>query len=85
MNDQRKLESAALLLAIFGATLMVPPLINVFNVPKLFFGAPAGVTYLFVVWIGLIAVTAWISGRVQDRSAERDDAPSVSAPTEDND
>lgn len=70
MQDRRKLEGAALALAILGAALIIPPLINVFNVPQLLFGAPAGAVYMFAIWLGLICATAWISRSMHTQSSE---------------
>lgn len=70
MPDRRKLENAALAVPVFGAVLMVPPLINVFDVPVTIFGAPLEVVYLFAVWIALIGITAILSRRVKDVSPE---------------
>ena len=47
-----------LVLAGFGALLLVPPLVYVFNQPISHFGVPQIVVYLFVVWTVLIAGTA---------------------------
>lgn len=72
MQGRRRLEGAALALAILGATLIIPPLINVFNVPQLLFGAPTGAVYMFAVWLGLIGATAWISRLMHTQSGDEE-------------
>lgn len=67
MPDRRKLENAALALPVFGAILMVPPLIGIFNVSHTVFGIPVPVIYLFSLWISLIGATVFLSSRMNDR------------------
>jgi hypothetical protein len=50
-----------LVLTLFGALMMVPPLVMVFNRPISHFGLPQIVIYLFIVWLLLIAGTALLS------------------------
>lgn len=64
MADGRKLAAAALALPVFGAALIMPPLINVFDVPILLFGTPLEVAYLFAIWIALIGITAILSRKI---------------------
>lgn len=61
MEKRRRLETAALFLTVFGALLIVPPLIGVFNIPITIFGMPVVAIYLFAVWTGLIAATVLMS------------------------
>ena len=61
MENRRRLETAALFLPLFGALLIVPPLIGVFNLPFAILGMPIVAIYLFAVWIGLIGATALLS------------------------
>lgn len=63
MNAQ-KLQSAALFFTIFGAMLILPPLVLLFNIKARFLGLPAEMIYLFVVWLGLAAGTAWFAYRL---------------------
>ena len=60
--DRRKLQSAALFLTIFGAMLMMPPLVLLFDARML--GVPTEVLYLFSVWLALILATRWFSQRL---------------------
>ena len=62
-----------LLLTIFGALLMLPPLVYVFNQPIAHFGIPQIVLYLFAVWLLLIVGTALLTHALpRERS---DDGP----------
>ena len=61
MASRTRLETAALVLPLFGALLFVPPLLGVFNVPVAIFGVPVVAIYLFSVWLGLIGATALLS------------------------
>ena len=67
--EPRKLQSAALFLTIFGAMLIMPPLVLLFNTETRFLGVPSEVIYLFLVWLALIAVTAWFSRRMPHETA----------------
>jgi hypothetical protein len=62
--ERRKLQSAALFLTIFGAMLIMPPLVLLFNATTRVFGVPTEVIYLFAVWLALIAATRWFSRRL---------------------
>ena len=64
MADSHRLQTAAVLLPVFGAMLFVPPLLGVFNVPATIIGIPVVAIYLFSVWIGLIALTFILSRRL---------------------
>ena len=69
--ERRKLRSAMLVLTLFGALLMLPPLIHIFNQPLTHAGIPQIVIYLFVVWLLLIVGTALLN-----RALPRDDSDS---------
>lgn len=62
--ERRKLQSAALFLTIFGAMLIMPPLVLLFNATTRVFGVPTQVIYLFAVWLALIIATRWFSQRL---------------------
>lgn len=70
MPGGRRLENAALVLPIFGALMIVPPLLGVFNTPILVAGVPLVAIYLFSVWIALIAITAVLSRRMRNAPNE---------------
>ena len=59
-----KLQSAALFFTIFATMLILPPLVLLFNLKARFLGLPAEMIYLFVVWMGLAAGTAWFAYRL---------------------
>lgn len=59
-----------LVLTIFGALLLVPPLVYVFNQPISHFGVPQIVIYLFVVWLLLIVGTAVMTHALPREEAE---------------
>ncbi|MCS6759382.1 MAG: hypothetical protein MO852_10655 [Candidatus Devosia euplotis] len=58
MTEQRKLIASMFALTVFGALLLVPPLVYVFSQPISHFGVPQIVVYLFTVWFLLILGTA---------------------------
>lgn len=62
--DGRKLQSAALFVTIFGAMLITPPLVLLFNIHVRVLGVPVEIIYLFTVWLLLIGATAWFSRRL---------------------
>ena len=62
--DARKLPSIAMVMTVFGALLFLPPLVLLFNGEMRWFGVPAEVVYLFLVWLALIVGTALLSGRL---------------------
>lgn len=59
--ERRKLQSAMLVLTLFGALLMLPPMVYVFNQKLNHFGIPQIVIYLFAVWLLLIVGTAMLN------------------------
>jgi hypothetical protein len=60
----RKLISAALFLTLLGSLLLLPPLANVFQLQRRFFGVPAELIYLFACWVALIGGAFWLSRRL---------------------
>ncbi|HET7033298.1 MAG TPA: hypothetical protein VFJ48_09250 [Casimicrobiaceae bacterium] len=52
-------------LCMFGVVLFNYPVLALFNVSGTFFGVPVLYAYIFIAWIGLIALMAWVaeSGR----------------------
>ena len=59
--QRRRFDNATLALPVFGAMLIVPPLIGVFNAPWRVFGLPVGGLYLLVVWTMLIGAAFWLA------------------------
>jgi hypothetical protein len=72
--DRRKLQSAALFLTVFGAMLMMPPLVLLFNAEMRVLGVPTEVIYLFAIWLALIVATRWFSQRLPHEGSV-DDKP----------
>lgn len=72
--EGRKLQSAALFLTVFGAMLILPPLVLLFNLNSRIFGIPVELVYLFTVWIGQIGGSAWFA-RHLPHEAPNADAP----------
>jgi len=70
--EPRKLASGMLVLTGFGALLLVPPLVYIFNQPISHFGVPQIVIYLFLVWVLLIIGTAVLT-HFMPRSNSGDD------------
>ena len=74
-GDHRKLEHAAFMLPVFGAALLLPPLLDAFAAGNSLFGIPVEVLHLFTVWILLIlgaALVSWRMPRPERRSAQTD-------------
>ena len=63
-GDHRKLEHAAFMLPVFGAVLLLPPLLDAFAVRDRLFGIPIEVLYLFAAWILLIVGAGLVSRRM---------------------
>lgn len=74
MRSRRRLESAALILPLLGAAIIVPPIIGVFNAPRLVFGVPLVAVYLFAIWAALIALTAVLGQSLCAPPRERESA-----------
>jgi len=62
-----------LVLTGFGALLLVPPLVYVFNQPISHFGVPQIVIYLFLVWLLLIIGTGVLTHFMPRSDALDDD------------
>ena len=72
-GDHRKLEHAAFMLPVFGAVLLLPPLLDAFAVRDSLFGIPIEVLYLFAVWILLIVgagLVSWHMPRPERRQTQ---------------
>jgi len=61
---KRKLRDSALLLPIFGAFLLVSPLITVFTGATTVFGLPLIFIYIFGVWLGLVLLARAMARRL---------------------
>jgi hypothetical protein len=63
-THKRKLRDGALLLPIFGAFLLVSPLITVFTGVSTIFGLPLIFVYIFGVWLGLVLIARAMARRL---------------------
>ncbi len=61
---RRKLREGALLLPIFGAFLLVSPLITVFIGSTSIFGLPLIFIYIFGIWLGLVLIARAMARRL---------------------
>ena len=56
-------RDAAFVLPAFGALVLLPPFLNLFNRGVLVFGIPLEVAYLFTVWMVLVLGALAMAGR----------------------
>ncbi len=61
-----------LVLTVFGAMLILPPIVYVFRQPIAHFGIPQIVFYLFAVWLLLIVGTALLAHALPPEPHEPD-------------
>jgi hypothetical protein len=61
-------------LFIFGALLLLPPLLIVFNQPVRVLGVPVLFLYLFLAWIAVIGFTAAVARRITGGGSSGSDA-----------
>ncbi|WP_294925823.1 hypothetical protein [uncultured Paracoccus sp.] len=54
-------RDAAFAVPLFGAVLLLPVFVNLFNRRLAIWGVPLEVIYLFAVWLGLAAGAFWLS------------------------
>ena len=64
VNRQRKLQDAAILLPIFGAFLIISPIITIFAGSTTLFGLPLIFLYIFGVWLGLVIIARAMARRL---------------------
>lgn len=69
-EETRKAAEAVLIAQVCGALLLLPPLINLFNTRTLLLGVPLEFSYLFLVWILLIACAVVISASMPKASSD---------------
>ena len=60
----RKTREGALLLPIFGAFLLVSPMITLFTGATSFFGIPSVFIYIFGVWLALVLIARAMARRL---------------------
>lgn len=63
-EDRRKHEHAAFVLPVFGALLLLPPLIDLFGAAPRLAGVPLKIAYLFLVWIVLVLGAVMVSAHM---------------------
>ena len=65
MSDPRSRSERFVALCMLGIVLFNYPILALFNVPGTLFGVPLLYAYIFIAWIGLIGLMAWVaeSGR----------------------
>lgn len=61
---KRKLHDTALLLPLFGAFLLISPMITVFTGATTVFGLPLIFVYIFGVWAGLVLIARAMARRL---------------------
>ena len=64
MTGRDRSNERLVALFLLSLLLFLPPLLLVFNRPDRVIGIPALYLYIFVVWAGLIALSALISARI---------------------
>lgn len=63
-DKRRRWQDAAFVIPAFAALLLMPPILNLFTIRKLFFGVPLEVVYLFVIWTALVVGAILLSRRL---------------------
>lgn len=74
-EDMRKREHAAFMLPVFGALLLLPPLIDLFGAAPRIAGIPLKIAYLFLVWIALILGAVMVSASMPGSGKKAPDLP----------
>lgn len=67
MADRRKLENIAVALPIFGAAMILPPVVGVFAAEARIIGVPVIVIYFFSMWVLFIFGAYLLSRRLKTR------------------
>ncbi len=63
-SRKRRLRDSALLLPVFGAFLLISPLVTVFSGVTTVFGLPLIFVYIFGVWLGLVLLARAMARRL---------------------
>ena len=82
MTGRDRSNERLVALFLLGLLLFLPPLLLVFNRPDRVIGIPALYLYIFVVWAGLIALSALISARIAEAETPADTAAGADKPLE---
>ena len=64
-----RVQSAAVLAPLAALFLLMPPFVLLFATPRMVFGVPLIVLYIFGVWAVLIVVTRTLARRLAARGA----------------
>jgi len=57
----KKITAISVFVSVAFLAMLTYPLVNIANTPRLFWGIPAMVFYIFALWIILVAVIVWLS------------------------
>lgn len=77
----RKARDAGVILPVFGAVALTPPVAWIFSIDTQLFGIPLVVLYVFVVWAVLILGARGIARRIEaDTGETRPFGPAGAAP-----
>ncbi len=69
---RRKREDLAMVLPAIGVLLLVSPFVDIFAKPQSLLGIPVPFLFVFLVWIGGIAVTMLLARRLTGPDEGRD-------------
>lgn len=64
MPGPSRMRERVFALFLLGATMLVPPVLTIFNTSARFLGVPVLYLYLFSAWVTLIALVAFVVERV---------------------
>lgn len=74
----QKARDGILVVTVFGALALLPPILPFFDRPFTVFGTPLIVVYVFGAWLALIALAYWLSRRLP-RHVGRETTPGPAA------
>ena len=61
MSDPGSRSERFVAFCMLGVVLFNYPILALFNVPGTFFGVPVLYAYIFIAWIALIGLMAWVA------------------------
>jgi hypothetical protein len=65
MIGRDRAQEQLVALFVFGAVLLLPPLLVIFNQPVRVLGVPVLYLYLFLVWVAVIGLAAAVARRIE--------------------
>lgn len=74
MPGRGRLADRSFVLTVATLILLTPPIVTIFNVPRLIFGVPLLHVYCFGVWLAAILAGARLAARLR-REEETEPAP----------